>query len=321
MRASRLLEIILLLQSHGQTTAAQLAREVGVTERTIYRDLDELSALGIPVYTQGGPGGGCGLSDHYRTHLIGVSSSDIEVLLMAITPDILAALGLDRKVQTALHKLVATLPSPQRQVAVLSRQHLHLDAAAWFRKAELLPFLSVLQEAVETGQLIQLNYRRSDGEERERTVAPLGLVAKAGVWYMVGMVESALRVYRVSRVLDVTLLHTPFTCPADFDLSSHWAEWCSRYEASLPRYTALLEIEPAVLETLQSSFVPTVVECEAVESESERGDRLTYAVTFETVEAASSWVLSCGTAVKVIAPDELRANVKLQAAQILTFYS
>ncbi len=318
MRATRLLEIILLLQSRGQTTAAHLAREVGVSERTIYRDLDALSAVGIPVYTQGGPGGGCGLPDRYRTHLTGVSSSDIEVLLMAITPDLLVALGLDKKVQTALHKLVAALPNPQRQVAVLSRQHLHLDAAAWFRKAETLPFLAVLQEAVETGQLVRLNYRRSDGEERERTVAPLGLVAKAGVWYVVGMVESALRVYRVSRVLGVTLLHIPFTYPADFDLPSYWAGWCSRYEASLPRYTAILEITPAVLETLQSSFVPAVVECKPVESESV--DKLTYAVTFETVVAASSWVLSCGTAVKVIAPDELRANVQLQVAQILTFY-
>lgn len=319
MRATRLLEIILHLQSRGQTTAAHLARAVGVSERTIYRDLDALSAVGIPVYTQGEPGGGCGLPDHYRTHLTGVSSSDIKVLLMAITPELLAALGLDQKMQTALHKLVAALPSPQRQAAVLSRQHLHLDAAAWFRKAETLTFLAVLQEAVETGQLVRLNYRRSDGEERARTVAPLGLVAKAGVWYLVGMVESALRVYRVARVLDVTLLHTPFTCPADFDLSSYWAGWCSRYEASLPRYTAILELAPAVLETLQSSFVPAVVECAAVESEGV--DKLTYAITFETVAAASSWVLSGGTAVKVLAPDELRANVQLQAAQILTFYS
>jgi predicted DNA-binding transcriptional regulator YafY len=318
MRATRLLELILLLQRRGQTTAKTLAGELGVTERTIYRDLEALSTAGIPVYTQGGPGGGCGLPDQYRTLLTGVSPSDIEVVLKASNSGALADLGLDKKVQLALHKLIVTLPIAQRQAAALGRQRLHLDSAAWFRKTDSIPFLPLIQEAVETSQLVRLSYRRTDDQERERVLAPLGLVAKASIWYVVGMVEEQLRVYRVSRILEAVLLPTPFTRPADFDLASYWAEWCSKYEANLPRYITTLEIAPQILESLQSSFVSTVVEHQAIEAETP--DKLLFKVTFETIEAATNWVLSWGAAIKVLEPVELRERVRLQSAQTLALY-
>ena len=140
MRADRLLEIILLLQARGRMTAAALAQELEVSERTIYRDLDSLSAAGIPVYAEGGPGGGCSLPDHYRTLLTGVSTADVGAVLMAATPGPLADLGLDKSLQAALHKLVAALPASQRQAAAQARQRLHLRRTR--------PRLSILEHRV-----------------------------------------------------------------------------------------------------------------------------------------------------------------------------
>jgi len=205
MRADRLIQIILLLQARGMTTAAELAVALAVSERTIYRDLDALNQAGIPVYTQGGPGGGCALPDQYRTLLTGVNPADVGAVLVSSASGPLADLGLDKIVQAALHKLVAALPVSQRQAASQYRQRLHLDSAVWFRRPEEVPALAVLQEGSETGRVVALRYRRSVDSEVERQFAPYGLVAKAGVWYAVGKVGPGFRVYRVSRVLAAEL--------------------------------------------------------------------------------------------------------------------
>jgi predicted DNA-binding transcriptional regulator YafY len=320
MRADRLLEIILLLQARGRTTAGLLARELAVSERTIYRDLEALSAAGIPVYAMGGPGGGCELPEHYRTLLTGVSPADIGAVLMASATGPLADLGLDKRVQAALHKLVAALPAAQRQAAALGRQRLHLDSAAWFRRAEPVPFLPILQEGIETEHYIQLRYRGTNEVERDRTLAPYGLVAKASVWYVVGRVEAGLRVYRVARILAAATTDKSFTRPADFDLPSFWAAWCARYEASLPRYKTTLQISPELVPTLQSNFFTPLVEINPLAAEEGVGWPI-FEVTFETFEMARNWILGWGPAIKVLGPSELKESIMAQAAEIINLYS
>lgn len=321
MRADRLLEIILLLQARGRITAGALARELGVSERTIYRDLEALSIAGIPVYALGGPGGGCELPEHYRTLLTGVSPSDIAAVLMASASGPLADLGLDKRVQAALHKLVAALPAGQRQAAALGRQRLYLDSAAWFRRAEPVPFLPVLQEGIETERYIQLRYRGTDEIERERLLAPYGLVAKASVWYVVGTVANRLRVYRVSRILEAIATDQPFDRPADFDLPSFWAAWCATYEANLPRYKTTLQIRPDLIPSLQSNFSTPIVTISPLLPSEGGANWPGFEVTFETFEMARNWVLGCGPAVKVLNPLELRECVAAQAVEIVALYS
>ena len=260
MRADRLIEIILLLQSRGMTTAGELAAGLGVSERTIYRDLDALGQAGIPVYTQGGPGGGCGLPDHYRTLLTGVNPADVGAVLMASASGPLADLGLDKQVTAALHKLVAALPVGQRQTATQYRQRLHLDSAIWFRRPEEVPALPILQKGSETGRVVALRYRRSVASVVERRLAPFGLVAKAAVWYVVGSVNSEMRVYRVSRVLSAELTSEPFTRPSGFDLPTYWAGWCHDYESGLPRYPATLWIAPTLAAEMRNNLPIPVVE-------------------------------------------------------------
>lgn len=319
MRADRLLEIILLLQARGRTTAELLARELAVSERTIYRDLEALNLAGIPVYTQGGPGGGCELPKHYRTLLTGVTPADIEAVLMASATGPLVDLGMDKRVQAALHKLVAALPAAQRHAATLGRQRLYLDSAAWFRKAEPLPFLTVLQAAVASEHYIQMRYRATDDMERERVLAPYGLVAKAGVWYVAGKVEDNLRVYRVSRILEARITDKPFTRPADFDLPSFWAAWCARYEANLSRFRTILQIKTELVATFQSNFSTPLVAITLLEPE-QGPNWPTFEVIFETFEMARNWILGCGPEVTVLEPLELKESIIAEAMGILELY-
>ncbi|HEX2913195.1 MAG TPA: YafY family protein [Chloroflexia bacterium] len=319
MRADRLIEIILLLQARGKTTAAELATELAVSERTIYRDLDALNQAGIPVYTQGGPGGGISLPDHYRTLLTGVTPADIGAVLIASVSGPLADLGLEKQVQAALRKLVAALPVSQRQAASQYRQRLHLDSAMWFRRPEEVPALPILQEGSETGRVVALRYRRSVDSEVERLFAPYGLVAKAGIWYVVGKTGSNMRVYRVSRVLAAELTGETFIRPAGFDLPAYWVEWCREYEASLPRFTATLWLHPTLAAEMHNNLPIPVVEFAPVAGVSSSGP--VYAVTFERIETACSWIVGVGQAAKVVAPVELRELVVQRAAQVLANYS
>lgn len=320
MRADRLIEIILLLQARGKTTAAELAALLAVSERTIYRDLDALNQAGVPVYTQGGPGGGCGLPDQYRTLLTGVNPADVGAVLSASVSGPLADLGMDKQVQAALQKLVTALPVSQRQTANQYRQRLHLDAAMWFRRSEEVPALSMLQEGSETGRMVALRYRRSVDTEVERLFAPYGLVSKAGIWYVVGKAGPNMRGYRVSRVLAAELTEERFTRPAGFDLAAYWLEWCREYEASLPRFTATLWLHPALAAEMHNNLPIPVVEFELLTAASTTGLGPVYSVTFEKIETACSWIVGVGQETKVIAPVKLQELVIERARQVLANY-
>ncbi len=207
MRADRLLSILLLLQTRGRITAGRLAEMLEVSERTIYRDLDALSAAGIPVYAERGPGGGCALTDGYRTNLTGLTETEIRTLFVPGVHGPLADLGLGRVLEDALLKLMAALPSVHRHDAQRVRQRLLLDAAGWFRGEEPVPYLHTVQEAIWQDRALMLTYRRPDGVNTERLVDPYGLVAKASIWYLVALDRAAaeMRVFRVSRITEAAV--------------------------------------------------------------------------------------------------------------------
>ncbi len=213
MRADRLLSMLLMLQVEGRMTANELAQRLEVSERTIYRDMDALSAAGVPVYAERGTGGGCFLAEEYRTTLTGLSEPEVRTLFLVNSPSLLADLGLKKASEHALVKLVAALPPVFRRDAEYARQRIYIDAGGWNRREEAVPFLSVLQEAVWQSQKLRLAYRRSDGTSVERTVDALGLVAKGSVWYLVAAVEEQVRTYRVARVEDAEVLERTLSAP------------------------------------------------------------------------------------------------------------
>ncbi len=203
MRASRLVQLLLLLQANGRMTAAQLAERLEVSVRTIYRDLDALSSAGVPVYAEPGPGGGCQLVDGYRTRLTGLTADEAQAMALSGLPGAAAELGLGTVLAAAQIKVEAALPPELRGRAVRMRERFHLDAPGWFKRAEEVPHLATLAQGVWEERRIEITYQRWDherGEQRRtrRVINPLGLVLKAGTWYVVATARGEHRTYRVS---------------------------------------------------------------------------------------------------------------------------
>src|SRR5689334_13894358 len=198
VRAARLISAVLLLQSRETMTAAELARELEVSERTVYRDMEALSAAGVPVYAEQGRAGGYRLVGGYRTRLTGLSREEAEALFLSGLSGPARDMGLGEPVAAARLKVLAALPPSLRDASVRTGQRFHLDVPGWFTDAEPPPLLTELAHAVWQDRTVTVHYRRT--EDVVRTVDPYGLVLKNGNWYLVARVSDDLRVYRVDRV-------------------------------------------------------------------------------------------------------------------------
>jgi len=243
MRASRLVQLLLLLQARGRMTAAMLAEELEVSERTIHRDVDALSAAGVPIYAERGPHGGIQLVDGYRTRLTGLTGDEAEALFLSGLPGPAAELGLGTVVAAARLKVLAALPNELRARATRLVERFHLDAAGWFHATESVPHLATIADAVWEAERITVGYRRAGGEV-DRILDPLGLVLKAGIWYLVASAEGDVRTYRVSRFSRVTPTGRPFVRPPDFDLAEHWRASIDAYEQAAPHTEVTVRVDP-----------------------------------------------------------------------------
>jgi len=320
MRADRLLSLLMLLQIKGRTTAQELAEKLEVSERTIYRDIEALSIAGVPVYAERGPGGGCILAEGYRTNLTGLNETEVRTLFMPGISGPLIDLGVSKELEAALLKLLAALPSAHRRDVERTRQRLYMDAVGWYYANETVPFLQILQNAVWQDRRVRLTYRKHNSELIERVIDPLGLVAKAGVWYMVAVSHDDLRVFRISRVRDVLLTDEQCQRPDGFDLEQFWSQWSSNFQSSLPTYSVRIRVSPL--------FIPILPQVmgEAIHNSIEEAGLpdaegwLTITLTYETLEHARSYILGFGTMVEVLEPLELRTSIKQFAEAITEFY-
>lgn len=318
MRADRLLSILLLLQVHRRMTAGELARRLEVCERTIHRDMEALSAAGVPVTAERGSGGGWGLLEAYRTNLTGLNDVEIQALFLAKPARLLADLGLGQAAEAGLIKLLAALPAAQRQGAEYVRQRIHVDLSGWQRGEEAIPFLPVLQEAVFQERKLQLVYRRADGAPSQPRVDPLGLVAKGNAWYLVAAVDGEPRTYRVSRVQDVQVLDEPCVRPAGFDLARHWAQSATLFTANLPRYIATVRASPGAVQRMRGGMrYARILQV----NQPDPDGWAEVSIQFETEENAVENIVGYGAEVEALAPPALREQVIRTAESILAFYA
>jgi predicted DNA-binding transcriptional regulator YafY len=326
MRADRLLSIMMLLQARGRMTAQELAGELEVSVRTIYRDLDSLSMAGVPVYAERGPGGGCALLDSYRTTLTGLTQDEMRALFMLSIPAPLAELGVDQELKAALLKLSASLPSTRRHVEEHVRQRIHLDSEAWFESREPVPHLHTIQQALWQDRCLRIVYQLQFEARAEWDVAPYGLVAKANVWHLVCGRQGSIRVYRVSRALQARVLEETCERPEDFDLPVFWQDWCAAAEANRPSYPVTLRVSPELVRWLPYYFGKTIGEVVAGAQHSaevgppDREGRVTVTLPFESLDSARDRLLGFGRAVEVLAPIALRRSVLDHAEQIVSLY-
>lgn len=318
MRADRLLSILLLLQVHRRMTAYELARRLEVSERTIYRDMEALSAAGIPVTAERGAGGGCILLEAYRTNLTGLNEAEIQTLFLTRPARLLADLGLNQASEAALIKLLAALPSMRRRDAEYVRQRIHVDVAGWHQAEEAVPCLPTLQEAVWQERKLYLTYQRNDGTIVERLVDPLGLVAKGSAWYLVAAVEDELRTYRVSRMHAARVTDQACVRPQGFDLAAYWAQSSAQFIANLPRYAVTVRMAAGVLQRVYRAGGYARVE-QAGPPDEDGWIKLHF--LFDTEEVACGYLLSFGTQVEVVEPQELRERIIDLAASVVAFYA
>lgn len=198
MKSHRLLSVLLLLQAYGRLSGRELARRLEVSERTVHRDMEALSASGVPVFALRGARGGWQLDEQWRTQVPGLEPAELRALLLA-QPRVLGDTRLSGAAERAMGKILAALPANLRDHAALLRQRLYVDTAGWRGGNESLSMLNVVQDAVARDRKLSMLYRH-EGESAERLVDPLGLVAKGSAWYLVALTPRGLRTYRVSRI-------------------------------------------------------------------------------------------------------------------------
>lgn len=301
MRAHRLLSILLLLQVRGRLSAQALADEFEVSVRTIYCDIDELSASGIPIYGDSGPGGGFSLLEGYRAGLTGLTSEEAQALFLAGFPQATDLAGLGE---------VATMAKLKLQAAAASRgpvhglaDRIHLDPTVWYRQPPRPRHLDTVAKATLDGERLRIRYE-SWKHEATRTVDPLGLVLKAGVWYLVAGVNGHPRTYRVAGISEATVLDEPARRPAGFVLAEFWNANREAFERSLNRLSATIRVAPSGMRRLD--MLGSAIENAVRAAEPDDDGWRTAEVPIESIDNAAELFLWFGANFEVVAPPELR---------------
>ena len=318
MRPSRLLTILLLLQARGQVTASALATELEVSERTIYRDLDALSAAGVPVYGERGKGGGYRLLEGYRTNLTGMSAEEAGALLLAGAPGPAAELGLGAILATTRLKLLAAVPPGLREAAVRAEQRFYLDPATWTHdRSRDDRHLQRVAQAVWHDRRLQIAYSRPDGEIAQRTIDPLGLVHKTGRWYLVAVAvaDGATRVYRIDRLAAVQEIEAAAMRPDGFDLTTFWMAWEAEYAATLPTFRARVRLGPEAMRHRDDlgPLAPRAVSGQVAGADG----WVEQTLEFDTPRVAVAALLALAPQVEVLEPADLRAELVETAGEIV----
>jgi predicted DNA-binding transcriptional regulator YafY len=311
MRADRLLAVLLLLQRRKLVTIAELARRLEVSVRTVHRDLEALGAAGIPIYSQPGRGGGVGMLESYRTDLTGLSLGEAELLPLLGLGDALTSMGLRSSLAQTETKILAALPPAQRERAEDMRRRIHVDLSAWWHGTEAVDELETLTQATFTSRRVRIRYMRP-GRDRpvERTLDPLGLVLKSGVWYVVAAADGSAepRTYRASRVLSVDVLDEQFDPPDGFDLAAFWSARSTEFERTGTSYQCVVRATPHATQALRGDTEPP------------DEPWTSFGLTFGTKEHAIRRLLSFGPDVTVEEPADLRRDIAEVATAIVDRY-
>jgi predicted DNA-binding transcriptional regulator YafY len=306
VRAERLMALLFLLQQLQRATAAELAAALEVSERTVYRDVEALLAAGVPLWTEQGRAGGIRLLEGWRTRLDGLTGREAAAIFAIGVPELLAELGLGSSLTAARAKVLAGLPTELREYATRVADRFHLDAPGWFQEVESAAQLTVVADAVASERRLRMEYRRGSTVVT-RELDPLGLVVKAGVWYLVGRVDADIRTYRVARIVSASTLPASFERPTDFELAKWWAQASARFERSLLRETVRLRLNRHAFKALRSVTDPDAAAMAiATATPADESGWREVSLEVESLPVATTQLLSLGVGVEVVAPEALR---------------
>lgn len=322
MQASRLLSILMLLQARGRVTAGELARATEVSERTILRDIDQLSAAGVPLWGERGRSGGFRLREGWSTQLTGMTEDEAKALLLAGLPGPATDLGLGAAAASARLKMVASLPGEWREQAARVGERLHVDPVDWYRARDTPRFLREAAAAVWRGRRLHVRYESWRGVA-DHALEPLGLVLKAGAWYLVaaGSGRPEPRIYRLASVLALGSGGAAFKRPRDFDLARVWHELAAGFESSLRHVPVSLRVSPRGMAWLANDRLATV-SAPAPQAGKRRTDGWhEVQLNVESIEHGARQLLAFGAEIEVVAPAALKKEIQAQASRLLAVYA
>jgi predicted DNA-binding transcriptional regulator YafY len=321
MRASRLVSILMLLQTRGRMTAGEIAGVLEVSVRTVYRDMESLSEAGVPLYGEAGTGGGYRLLDGYRTRLTGLTADEAQSLFLTSLPGTATELGLGAVVAAAQLKLMAALPEELRDRAGRVRERFHLDAPSWYHDPDRTPYLAAVADAVWNELRAEIRYLRwSAPHEVGRTVEPYGVVLKGGRWYLVAGGDSGVRTYRVARIVGLRVGSDHFDRPPGFDLTGYWQAHLADFDARRHRDQATVRLSPYAFERLPYLMEPTVAQAAARTATPGDDGWTEVVVPIESVEQALPEFLKLGDEAEILAPAGLRAQITRIVAGLARIY-
>ncbi|WP_149551371.1 helix-turn-helix transcriptional regulator [Streptomyces marokkonensis] len=322
MRAARLIKMVLLLQSRPSMTAAELARELEVSERTVTRDAQALSEAGVPVYADRGRIGGYRLVGGYRTRLTGLARGEAEALFLSGVPGALREMGLEDAASAARLKVSAALLPSLRDASRTAAQRFHLDAPNWFREPATPELLPAVADAVWDDRRITARYRRHDTDV-ERELEPYGLVLKAGVWYLCARVAGGgpFRVYRIDRFTAVETGGERFERAEEFDLPAFWEERAEQFARSLLRAEVVVRLSARGVRRLPHAVDPlSAREALARAGEPDGSGWVTVTLPVESEEVAHAQLTALGAEVEVLGPASLRERFAAEAVRLAELY-
>ncbi|MFD7202679.1 helix-turn-helix transcriptional regulator [Streptomyces sp. NPDC059893] len=317
MKSDRLLSILLLLQTRGRVAAPELAERLEVSVRTIYRDIEALSASGVPVYAERGRHGGIALLPGYRTDVTGLTADESRALFILAAQGAHSALGLDSAFRSALRKVMAALPEPHRPAAELTSRRILVEASRWRGGPMPAVDLGVLQEAVLAERRLRLRYRHSGTDiPRTYTVDPYGLVSKAGVWYLVADRRAAPQLFRADRVREATLTDAPVRRRPGVQLTDAWAVLKRQVEDRPGAVEATARVRRTHLDLFLRLCGNALT---APPDDDGRSGWITVRLGYGEVREARS-LLSFADNVEVAGPPEIREELARCAAAITGLY-
>jgi predicted DNA-binding transcriptional regulator YafY len=313
MKSGRLLAMLLILQARGRMSARDLAGRLEVSQRTVYRDLDALSAAGVPVHAERGAAGGIVLADGYRKALTQFGDDEIRSLFTA-GDNLLADIGFEDRLPVALEKLAGALSDTQRRAANTMRGRVYVDHRRWKQSAQPREYLALLRVAIWEDHRVVLRYKDQNQRTSERVIDPLGLVAKAGIWYLVARSGNEMRTFRAERILGVTETDEHFTRPDGFDLVGFWRQWTIDFEDRLPAFPVIVRVPRDEAREIGSYW-----EAQLLDDGSRSGTALVK-VIFPSESAAVHQIIAWGEKSDIVEPDVLRAQVVARAHEVIAHH-
>lgn len=316
VRADRLLNIMILLQNRGKITAGDLAYELEVSKRTIFRDMDALSSAGVPIISDRGKDGGWRLLDNFRNQLSGMKKEDIQTLFIFPSGEQLNDLGLNPQSLDTREKLLASIPEGYRDEAQRIRERIYIDTSTWRQSKEKIDSFKIVQRAVWDNKKLLILYENTEGVQSERYIEPLGLVAKGNKWYLVASTEEGMRIFRVSRIQSATIKSETFKRPANFNLAAYWIQSKSRFIQNLPQYQVHVELSPDIINRLH--FTGHFVR--VINTQPPNSNKWTPAIlSFHHEQEAIEYILGFGDKIKIVTPDDLTEKVLSKAQSVIHF--